>query len=118
MEQRPGLSDEGKQRVAIEGVTPEIDCGRFAIKRTVGEAVTVEADIFSDGHEVISAVLQFRQGTESGGTAVPMEFQVNDRWRGSFEAKQLGDYFYTLEAWVNRFRSERRDLAKKAHAGQ
>jgi hypothetical protein len=35
---------DGRRRVVIEGVSPEIDCGRFAIKRVVGETVLVEAD--------------------------------------------------------------------------
>ena len=55
------MKDEfGKQRVAIEGVRPEIDGGRFPIKRTVGEEVVVEADAFADGHDVITVLLQYR----------------------------------------------------------
>jgi starch synthase (maltosyl-transferring) len=33
------LVEEGRRRVQIEGVSPEIDGGRFPIKRTVGEGV-------------------------------------------------------------------------------
>jgi len=54
-------AEEGRRRVVIEHVTPEIDGGRFAIKRTVGETVTVEADIFSDSHDAISCVLLYRE---------------------------------------------------------
>jgi len=32
---------DGRRRVVIEGVTPEIDGGRFPVKRVVGETVTV-----------------------------------------------------------------------------
>src|SRR5262245_35233666 len=46
---------EGRRRVAIENVQPSLDCGRFPIKRTVGETVTVTADVFADGHDVVSA---------------------------------------------------------------
>src|SRR4051812_33251214 len=48
-------------RVLIEGVAPEIDAGAYPIKRTVGEAVRVEADLFADGHDVLAAVVLFRQ---------------------------------------------------------
>lgn len=52
---------EGRQRAVIEGVKPEIDGGRFPAKRTVGETVVVEADIFTDGHDELSAVLRYRR---------------------------------------------------------
>jgi starch synthase (maltosyl-transferring) len=53
MKEIPQLPD-GRGRVVIEKVLPQIDCGRFPIKRVVGEAVVVEADVFADGHDRIS----------------------------------------------------------------
>jgi len=108
---------EGIDRVIIEGVAPEIDGGRFPIKRTRGEPVTVEADIFVDGHEVISAALLFRREQDKEWREAPMTPLVNDRWRGEFAAADTGRYVYTLSAWVDRFKSWRRDLRKKADAG-
>ncbi len=58
--------DEGRGRVAIERVTPEIDGGRFPIKRIVGDTVHVEADAFTDGHDAISATLLYRQKGDNG----------------------------------------------------
>ena len=81
---------EVKSRVIIEGVRPEIDGGRFPIKRVVGEDVTVEADIFADGHESLSAFLLQRGEDEQDWTEMPMEFLINDRWRGSFAGKKSG----------------------------
>ena len=63
---------EGRRRVVIEGVRPEIDCGRFPIKRTVGETVVVEADIFTDGHDLVDAVLMYRKETDRVLTEAPM----------------------------------------------
>lgn len=100
----------GRRRVLIERVEPELDAGRFPIKRTVGERVVVEADIFGDGHDVLSAVLKF------AGTEYPMKPLVNDRWRGEFVVRELGAYAYTVEAWVNHFETWRRDLEKKLKA--
>ncbi len=111
-------SDDGRKRVIIEGVKPEIDNGRFAAKRVVGERMIVEADIFTDGHDAISAVLLCRKEGESRWKRTRMEPLVNDRWRGAFEVTEIGRYHYTLEAWVDRFRSWRHGLAKKVEAGQ
>ena len=54
------------RRVIIENVLPEIDGGRFPITRTPGEHVTVSADIFADGHDVVDAALQYREGWRRG----------------------------------------------------
>jgi starch synthase (maltosyl-transferring) len=111
-------SIEPRIRAVIEGVKPEIDCGRFPIKRVVGDRVAVEADIFTDGHDALSACLLFRAQGDSGWREAPMQPLVNDRWRGAFNIMALTDYFYTLEAWVDRFKSWRDGLSKKAAAKQ
>ncbi len=109
---------ERSARVVIEGVQPEIDGGRFPVKRTVGEEVVVEADVFADGTDVLRAVLLHRREGEREWTETSMEPLVNDRWRASFEVSDLGSYAYTVMAWVSPFGSWQRDLAKKAAAGQ
>jgi starch synthase (maltosyl-transferring) len=107
---------ERSDRVVIEGVAPEIDGGRFPIKRTRGESVQVEADVLVDGHDVISAMLLFRRAQDELWRETPMAPLVNDRWRGGFAVAEIGRYVYTLSAWVDRFKSWRRDLRKKADA--
>jgi starch synthase (maltosyl-transferring) len=109
---------EGRERVVIEGVSPEIDGGLFPIKRTVREKVVVEADIFSDGHDLLSCVLLFRKEEDATWDTVAMEPLVNDRWQGSFRVNQMGRYRYTIEAWVDRFKTWRHDLKKRVDAGQ
>jgi starch synthase (maltosyl-transferring) len=109
---------DGRCRVVIEGVQPEIDGGRFAVKRSSGESVAVEADIFADGHDALAAVLLFRKPKNTRWTEIPMEPLVNDRWRAAFKTTELGNYRYTIEAWVDQFETWRRGLAKKIAAGQ
>jgi starch synthase (maltosyl-transferring) len=109
---------EGRIRVVIEHVSPEIDGGRFPIKRTVGDTVVVEADIFADGHDVLSGLLLYRKEQDRNWTEVPLAFLVNDRWTGAFRVAEPGRYVYTVIAWADRFKSWRRDLAKKVEAGQ
>jgi len=80
--------------------------------------VVVEADIFADGHDELSALLLYRQGDQGSWVEVPMEPSVNDVWRAAFSVSGLGDYYYTVQAWVDRFKSWRRGMAKKLAAQQ
>jgi len=109
---------EGRARVVIAGVRPEIDDGCFPSKRTVGEKVVVEADIFADGHDALAALLLYRHELDKEWTEVPLQPLVNDRWHGEFIVLKLGHYRYTVQAWVDRFASWRRALAKRIEAGQ
>jgi len=109
---------DGRSRVVIETVKPEIDCGRFPVKRVTGESVTVQADILVDGHDLISAVLLFRFADESEWFETPLTETGNDRWRGNFSVNRLGRYEYSVEAWVDHFKTWRRDLRKRLDAVQ
>lgn len=112
------LSQQDRKRVVIEGVKPQIDGGRYPIKRTVGETVEVEADVFADGHDAISVLLLYRMEGDSRWSEAPMAFLVNDRWKGVFAVNEMGRCVYTLEAWVDHFRTWQGDLVKKVNAGQ
>jgi starch synthase (maltosyl-transferring) len=109
---------QGRSRVVIEHISPEIDGGRHPIKRVPGEPVVAEADIFADGHDTLSAVLKFRHGQSRQWSEVPMKPLVNDRWRGTFTPADIGDCFFTIEAWVDHFQSWRNDLKKRVKASQ
>jgi len=104
-------------RVVIEGVSPEVDGGRFPVKRVAGEAVRVEASIFTEGHDRISAVLRHRRGEGEDWTEVAMQERPNDRFEAVFRVGPPGGHEYTLEAWVDRFGSWAGGLAKKVQAG-
>ncbi len=91
------MSDEaGRQRVVIEGVEPEVDGGRFPIKRVVGERVVVEADAFTDGHDAITCRLLYRGPEAPSWSEVPMQFLVNDRWRGEITVTSQGRWRYSV----------------------
>jgi starch synthase (maltosyl-transferring) len=113
----PGQSADGRCRVVIERVSPEIDCGRFAIKRVVGETVVVEADVFADGHDQVACQILYWIGNGELHSS-PMSPLGNDRWRGEFSVTTLGRYQYTVEGWIDRFQSWRDALQKKIAAGQ
>jgi len=111
-------NDTGRRRVIIEGVQPAIDAGRFPIKRSIGERVVVEANIFTDGHDLLSAVLWYRPAGAASWTEVPMAPLGNDRWQGDFIVSQLGRYSYTVQAWVDHFATWHQALRKRVAAGQ
>ena len=108
---------EGRKRVVIERVSPEIDCGRFPIKRVAGETVVVEADVFADGHDQIACEILYGQDEKKLKTT-PMKLLENDRWRGEFSVEELGRYYYTVEGWIDRFETWRLDLVKRVAAAQ
>ena len=112
------LPTEGRQRVQIEGVSPEIDGGRFPIKRTIGEKVHVEADMFCDSHDAIAGVILYRPEASQQWLETPLSALVNDRWKGEFTVSEMGTYVYTIMGWVDHFKSWRRDIAKKIDAAQ
>ena len=107
-----------KVRVCIENITPQVDCGRFPAKRTIGESVAVEADVFTDGHDAVAATLFYRHESTSEWHAVSMSSLGNDRWRGNFTVQTLGRYLFTVAGWVDHLESWRHGLAKKYEAGQ
>ena len=109
---------EGRERIAIEAVSPQIDCGRFLVQRVAGDEMVVQADIFSDGHDEVVAMLLFRRQGEQQWQETVMQRLDNDRWQGSFILGEPGVYQYTLMGWVDHFRSWQMDLQKRSQAGQ
>jgi len=110
-----GMGD-GRARVVIEGVTPEVDSGRFPIKRVIGESVQVEAFIFCDGHDVLSAILCHRRRGASAWQETSMQALGNDRWQAAFQVEELGTYEYTLRGWVDHFLTWRHDFLRREDA--
>jgi starch synthase (maltosyl-transferring) len=105
-------------RVVIEGISPEIDAGKFPAKTTLGEGVTIGADIICDGHEVLDAIVRYRTVGNDAWRTTSMKPVVNDRWEAEFTVETLGLYEFQVEAWIDRFATWRRDLEKKSAAGQ
>ncbi len=104
---------EGQLRVAISHVQPQVENGRFAIKRIVGDDVIVTADIFTDGHSHVTADLLFRHQDDQEWQKIPMQYLDNDFWRGRFKVNTLGFYVYTIQAWIDYFQTWQKDLEKK-----
>ncbi len=95
-----------------------LDCGRYAVKRTLGQRVEVWADIFRDGHEILRAAVKYRPAGARAWLQMPMEHHEADRWRGVFEPTSLGRWQFVIEAFVDRAASWRNELERKVEAGQ
>lgn len=104
-------------RIIIENVTPEIDGGKFPIKRVVGEKVVVRADVFADGHDEVVAYLLYREAGGADWIEHPMKPLGNDAWVGYFTAEHEKDYLYTIRGYVDEFSSWCHDVKKKYDAG-
>ncbi len=103
----------GLPRIIIESVSPQVDGGQYPVKRVVGEKVIVQADIFTEGHNYIMAHLLYRKDSERAWQKVPMRFLENDRWEGVFRVESLETYHYTIQAWVDHFKTWQKSLLKK-----
>ncbi|MDF3068498.1 MAG: glgE1 [Polyangiaceae bacterium] len=106
-------------RLVIENLTPQLDGGRYPIKRLLGRVVDVGVNIFKDGHDLIAAHILYRPvgGGEFRTAPLTYHFDV-DRWFGSFKPDRLGRWEYTVEAWPDRYGTFRSDLGKRLNAGQ
>ncbi len=109
---------DGRRRVAIEDVTPRVDDGRFPAKRTLGDLVTVEADVFADGRDHVGALVRYRHEHDDEWQDAPMRPLGNDRWRAAFRVADLGIYVFTITGAIDRFASWHADLLKRLDAEQ
>jgi starch synthase (maltosyl-transferring) len=99
-------------------VEPQVDCGRFPIKRIVGDEVAVSATIFRDGHHVLGAAVRHRAPGARRWQEAPLEPLGNDRWRGSFVVDAPGRWTYTVAAWTDRIASWQEEVTRKLAGGQ
>ena len=104
-------------RIVIDGIVPSVDGGRFAAKRIIGELVTVEADVFTDGHDILVVELLWRAADEKEWRRVAMQLLNNDRWQAKIMPERIGRYEFTIEAWIDRYGTLCRDLQVKRAAG-
>ncbi len=112
------LAGEHRLRVAIEHVEPEIDGGRYPIKRVLGDTIVVAADLFADGHDVIRGLLRSRHESQDQWLDAPLSAIGNDRWHASFQVTELGQYRYSIMGWVDHFATWQRDMRKRLNAQQ
>ncbi len=105
-------------RIQIQEVSPQVDCGRYPVKRTVGDKVEVTARIFRDGHETLGAAVRHKSPGATRWSETPLEPLGNDVWVGSFVVDRPGLWSFRIGAWVDRVASFQEELRRKVAAGQ
>jgi starch synthase (maltosyl-transferring) len=113
---------EPPARIHINYPTPTVDGGRYPAKRCVGDTVTVTADVFRDGHEMLRTVVKYKAPGARRWLETPMhpvDAHINGvRWQGEFTVETPGSWEWTIEAWTDRFATWRDELQRKHAAGQ
>ena len=108
--------------IVIENVQPSVDAGRYAVKRIAGETARISADIFKEGHDVLTAVVRWRQVSPARSVSdwqeIPMAPQGNDLWTAEFPLIWSGRYQFYVEAWPDGYRTWATELTRKVEAGQ
>ena len=98
---------------------PELDAGRYAVKRAVGDELEVSAALFKDGHELLAARVRYRGPNDATWRTLRMRHDNDaDRWSAHFPVDQVGTWTFTVEAWTDVFATWRSELEKKHNAGQ
>ncbi len=115
----PHPQPRAPQPIIIEDLQPEVDGGRHAAKRVVGDDLEVSATIFKDGHDLLAARLRYRG--PDGGAWSDLRLQHDpdtDRWSARVPLTQVGRYQISVEAWTDTFATWRSELEKKFAAAQ
>ena len=103
----------------ITGISPVVDGGRYAVKRLQGDELRIGADIFKDGHDLLAARASYLAPGERHAQSVPLSYSFeDDRWYGTLSLDRVGDWWFTVEGWVDLFATWRSELEKKSAAGQ
>ena len=94
-----------RRPIVIEHVRPAVDDGRYPVKRVAGDTLTVTADIFKEGHDLLAASIRFRAAGDADWRTAPLRPADNDGWAGAFPLEANTRYRYTVEAWTDGFGS-------------
>jgi starch synthase (maltosyl-transferring) len=115
-------SDRPPTRIVIQYPTPSVDGGAYPAKRCVDDVVTVEADVFRDGHDKLRAIVRYRPPGQRRWREAELK-AIDDqlggvRWGGSFAVDAQGRWQYAIDAWTDVFGTWRDELERKLAAGQ
>jgi starch synthase (maltosyl-transferring) len=72
------VAGDGRVRAVVDAVLPAVDCGRFPIKRVIGDSFEVTAHCFTDGHDVLRVMLCWQSEHDTEASEVGMKPHGND----------------------------------------
>jgi starch synthase (maltosyl-transferring) len=109
---------DGKERVVISNISPQIEKGKYPAKRVIGESIDITADIFTDGHDEIAASVMLKHQSAGEWLEIPMDFVANDSWKATLTPEQTGNYEFQIIGWIDHYTTRKKGLVKKFNAGQ
>ena len=112
------LPKSPQSRIQIQAVEPVVDCGRYPVKRTVGDRVDVYATVFKDGHDTLGGAVRVRGPGERRWREEPLRPYGNDRWGGTFTVDRPGRWEFAVAAWTDRIATWQDEIRRKWEAGQ
>jgi len=105
--------------ISILNLSPQIDCGRYPVKRIINESMHVGVDVLKPGHGSVIARICHKKREETNWVQTEMAYDVGkDRWFATFPLKELGTYEYFVEAWIDNYSSKLDELKKWTAAGE
>jgi starch synthase (maltosyl-transferring) len=107
-------------RIVISDITPTVSCGQWPSRAVVGEAVTVGATVFREGHDLVGANLALSGPDGRGAPFVGMRplGQGSDRFEADLTVDAEGLWGYRIEAWSDPVATWRHAVEVKVAAGQ
>ena len=111
-------TEQPPARIQIQAIEPIIDCGRYPVKRTVGDRVDVYATVFKDGHDVLGGAVRVRGPGERTWREVRLESLGNDRFAGTFAPDRPGRWQFAVAAWTDRIATWQDEIRRKVAGGQ
>ena len=104
--------------VVVENLTPMVDGGRFMAKATVGRVLRVEADVFAHGHDLVRALVRWRQEGRRQWDEAPMSPLGNDRLAGNVVPAALGCIEIEVVGALDALATWARDSRRRLEAGR
>src|SRR5262249_56024673 len=73
-----GARKKERRPIVISRVQPAVDDGRYPVKREAGDRLTVTADIFKEGHDILAAAILYRSQDAPECQYSPLLHDVHD----------------------------------------
>ncbi|OYY40437.1 MAG: hypothetical protein B7Y08_18390 [Rhodospirillales bacterium 24-66-33] len=114
---REASAAAAKSPIVVEQVSPSVNEGEFAAKSVIGRPIVIEADIFTDGHDLLAAEVIWWSADEDERRTVKLTHVANDRWRATLVPDRIGRHYFSVEAWRDEYGSLAHGLEVKQRAG-
>jgi starch synthase (maltosyl-transferring) len=106
-------------RLIIEDIRPRTPKAEHPAKAVAGEALTVRAAIYKDGHDALAGrVLLFPAGSSEADQVAPLLEEGNDEWSCVVVPPQVGRYQFVVQAWTDRHATWAHKVEAKLEAAQ